>query len=141
MEYKPYNPVVSVETGHNRKQLWNVKFLDHNGNPRNVACHSDEEAEKMCQLIRVAGDLVVEPFQICPLEVVAGHAEYMSLGHVDKSLFVALVNYEHETNFKVQEVEHGYVRPKGNQAAGHKFGFERCGPDDQHSMAATIVVR
>lgn len=140
MEYKRYDPVVSPEIGHDGRKFWNVKFADHNGNPRNVACNTSEEAERICRLIRVAGDLVVEPFQICPLDVGAGKVGYMTLGHIDRSLFAALVNYEFETSFDAGDVEHSHVRPTDTQTSpSHRFSFERCRADDRQAMAATVA--
>ena len=138
MEFAPYDPVVTKEES---RELWNVKFFDRDGRPRNVACVNEEEAHKMSKLVRTAGDLVLNPFQIMQLEMATGKKEYAALGHVDKSLFVALVNFECETQFHPEEAQHTYVRPRDASAKpGPHLSFEHCESSDARAFAATIIV-
>jgi hypothetical protein len=140
MDSKPYDPVVTTQGGRGKRQLWNVKFFDGSGNPRNVACPSEGEAQKMCQLIRVAGDFVLSPFQIVPHELPSGKRQYMTLGHVNKSLFVALVNFEFTTDFHPDDAQHTYVRPhERDDKAELRFGFDECHAEDAHAFAATYL--
>ena len=140
MDYKPYDPEVTTEIRPGRRDVWNVKFFDGNGNPRNVACPSEPEAQKMCQLIRVAGDFVLSPFQIVPHALPGGKRQYMTLGHVNQSLFAALVNFENGTDFHPEDAKHTYVRPHDrDETAALRFGFDECKATDSHAFAATLI--
>jgi len=140
MDYKPYDPVVTTEPRRGRRDVWNVKFFDGNGNPRNVACPSEHEAQKMSQLIRVAGDFVLSPFQIVPHHLPGGKRQYMTLGHVNQSLFAALVNFEHGTDFHPEDAKHTFVRPHDrDEKAALRFGFDECKATDDHAFAATLI--
>ena len=142
MDFKPFDPVVKMHGGRGGRQLWNVKFFDGRGNPRNVACPSEEEARKMSQLIRVAGEFVLSPFQIVPHELPSGQREYMTLGHVNPSLFVALVNFEFGTDFHPDDARHTHVRPHERDAKAElRFGFDECLADDPHCFAATLIAQ
>ena len=94
----------------------------------------------MSQLIRVAGDFVLSPFHIVPHELPSGKFEYMTLGHVNPSLFVALVNFEFGTDFHPDDARHTHVRPHERDAKAElKFGFDECPDDDPHCFAATLI--
>lgn len=133
-----FEPNVPVVTKDDERQLWNVKFFDRDGKARSVLCVNEAEAEKISCLIKNAGDLVASPLQIMRLEVSSGHKEYATPGHVDKSLFVALVNYEFETKFHPDDARHSYLREPQAQTSG-RIVFEHCQQGDARAFAATVV--
>jgi hypothetical protein len=135
MGFEPNTPVVTKD---DERQLWNVKFFDRDGKPRSVLCVNEEEAEKISRLVRNAGDLIASPLQIMRLEVSTGQKEFATPGHVDKSLFVALVNYEFETKFHPDDAQHTYLREPEGQKSG-RIVFEHCQQNDARAFAATVV--
>ena len=138
MQFESYEPVITKDDS---RQLWNVKFFDRDGRPRNVSCVNEEEAAKISQLVRTAGDLVLTPFQIMRVELTSGKREYATTGHVDKSLFVALVNFEYEAQFHPDDAQHTYLRESGMSQSGAHIAFEQCKPDDARAFAATLVAQ
>ena len=137
MQFESYEPVITKDDS---RELWNVKFFDRDGKPRSVSCVNEEEAAKISELVRTAGDLVLNPFQIMRIELSSGKREYATTGHVDKSLFVALVNFEFETKFHPDDAQHTYVRESdGSQNSGVQITFEHCKPDAARAYAATVV--
>ena len=136
MQFESYEPVISKDDS---RQLWNVKFFDRDGKPRSVSCVNEEEAAKISRLVRTAGDLVLNPFQIMRVELSSGKREFATTGHVDKSLFVALVNFEFDAKFHPDDAQHIYLRESGASQSGAHIAFEDCKPDDARAFAATVV--